>query len=373
MRSTASTPWRSLTRGRGALLTAAALCTVIFLITAILALTLPAQPEPASAGQLPRLARQSDIDLGVAVAVNPLVHDREYRSVVTEHYTSLTAENTMKWEYVQPQRHTFDWSGPDTVVGFAERNGLHVHGHTLLWHNQQPAWLAQGTWTPDELRQVMREHMQALMGRYQGRVTSWDIINEPFEDSGPRLRQNLWYQVLGRDYIAQALTMAHEIDPQARLYINEFGIEGGGPKTDALYQLVTTLLERGVPLHGIGFQSHFIHGHVPDDLAQQLRRFTDLGLEVSISELDVRIPEPVPEGALQDQAREYAQVVQACLDVPRCVRVSVWGVSDQHSWIPEWFPGYTAALPFDDSYAPKPALNAMVQTLSRRPPRPPTR
>ncbi len=373
MRSTAPSPWRSLTRGRGALLTAAALCAVILLVTAVLTLTLPAQPEPSGPGRLPQLAHQSDIDLGVAVAVNPLVHDSEYRSVVTEHYTSLTAENTMKWEYVQPQRHTFDWSGPDTVVDFAERNNLTVHGHTLLWHNQQPAWLAQGTWTPDELRQIIREHMQALMGRYQGRVTSWDIINEPFEDSGPRLRDNLWHQVLGEDYIAEALTTAHETDPQARLYINEFGIEGGGPKTDALYELVTTLLDRGVPLHGIGFQSHFIHGHVPDDLSRQLRRFTDLGLEVSISELDVRIPEPVPNGALQDQAREYAQVVQACLDVPRCVRVSVWGVSDQHSWIPEWFPGYTAALPFDDSYTPKPALNAMVQTLSRRPPHTPTR
>ena len=112
MPSTASSPWRPLTRGRGALLTATALCAIILLVTAILALTLPAQPESTGAAQLPHLARQSDIDLGVAVAVNPLVHDREYRSVVTEHYTSLTAENTMKWEYVQPRRHTFDWSGP---------------------------------------------------------------------------------------------------------------------------------------------------------------------------------------------------------------------------------------------------------------------
>ncbi|WP_017568846.1 endo-1,4-beta-xylanase [Nocardiopsis halotolerans] len=362
---TAQETWHALTRGRGALITAAILCALIFLATATLVLTLPEQEQTPRG--LPQLAHTHDIELGVAVAVNPLVNDNQYRSVVTEHYTSVTAENTMKWVNVQPQRHTFDWSGPDTIVGFAERNGLDVHGHTLLWHNQLPAWLAQGSWTPDELHQVMREHMQALMGRYQGRVTSWDVINEPFQDTGPRLRQNLWYQVLGEDYIAQALTMAHQIDPQAKLYINEFGIEGGGPKTDALHRLATHLLDQGVPLHGIGFQGHFIQGNVPENMAQQMRRFTDLGLEVSLSELDIRIPEPVDETDLQQQAHEYEQAIQACLEVPECVRVSVWGVSDQHSWIPEWFPGYTAALPFDDSYTPKPALDGMTTALSRTP------
>ncbi|WP_159943200.1 MULTISPECIES: endo-1,4-beta-xylanase [unclassified Nocardiopsis] len=365
MRGAASPRWRSLTRGRGVLFTAGALCAVIFLVTAVLTVTLPRREQ--TQGELPRLARAHGIDLGVAVAVNPLVHDPAYRSVVTEHYTSLTAENTMKWQYVQPEPGEFDWSGPDTVVGFAERNGLNVRGHTVLWHNQLPTWLARGSWDQEELRQVMDRHTQALLGRYQGRVTAWDVVNEPFEDDSPRLRENLWYQVLGEDYIAEALTLAHEADPEARLYINEFGVEGGGAKTDALYTLAHDLLERGVPLHGIGFQGHFVHGHVPEDLADHLRRFTDLGLEVSITELDVRIPESAGEDALAGQAEEYRHVVEACLQVPRCVNVSVWGVSDQHSWIPEWFPGYTDALPFDEDYTPKPALNGIAEALSRRP------
>ncbi|MFD6952694.1 1,4-beta-xylanase [Nocardiopsis sp. TSRI0078] len=354
-------------RGREVLLTAGVLCVVVLVVTAILAVALPRPEQEGPRGELPRLARTHEIDLGVAVAVNPLTHDPDYQSVVTDNYTSVTAENAMKWEHVQPERHRFDWSGPDAIVDFAGRHDLDVHGHTLLWHNQQPSWLAQGDWDAQELREVMREHMEALLGRYQGRVTSWDVINEPFQDNGPHLRENLWYQVLGEDYIAEALSMAHEIDPRARLYVNEFGIEGGSAKTDAMYSLVTDLLDRGVPLHGIGFQGHFVHGNVPPDLAEHMRRFSDLGLEVSISELDVRIPEPPREQALREQEQEYRHVVRACLEVPRCVSVSVWGVSDQHSWIPEWFPGYTAALPFDEDYEPKPALDGMVEALSRRP------
>ncbi|GAB2486017.1 endo-1,4-beta-xylanase [Nocardiopsis aegyptia] len=337
--------------------------------TALLALTQPWADDgpPPGSGDLPALARAHGVDLGVAVAVEPLLRDGDYQDVVEGHYTSVTAENTMKWEHVQPERGVFDWSGPDAVVGFAEDRGMNVRGHTLLWHNQQPEWLSQGEWTSDELRGVLREHMEALMGRYQGRIGAWDVINEPFEDGGPFLRENLWYQVLGEDYIAEALRMAHEVDPQARLYINEFNIEGGGAKADALYALAADLLDRGVPLHGIGFQSHFVHGQVPENLAETMTRFTDLGLEVTVTELDVRIAEPVSEEAVQEQREEFRHVVAACLDVPACQGVTVWGVSDAHSWIPEWFPGYGAATPFDEDYAPKPALWGMVDALSREP------
>ncbi|KOX07886.1 endo-1,4-beta-xylanase [Nocardiopsis sp. NRRL B-16309] len=344
-------------------------CTAIMCVTALLALTQPWADDgpPTDAGELPALARAHGVDLGVAVAVEPLLWDGGYQDVVEGHYTSLTAENTMKWEHVQPERGVFEWSGPDTVVHFAESHGMDLRGHTLLWHNQQPSWLSEGVWTSAELREVLREHMEALMGRYQGRIGAWDVINEPFEDGGPFLRENLWYQVLGEDYIAEALWMAHEVDPEARLYINEFNIEGGGAKSDALYALASDLLDRGVPLHGIGFQSHFVHGQVPENLAETMTRFTDLGLEVTVTELDVRIAEPVSEEAIQEQREEFRHVVAACLDVSGCRGVTVWGVGDAHSWIPEWFPGYDAATPFDEDYEPKPALWGMVDALSREP------
>ncbi|MDE3722242.1 endo-1,4-beta-xylanase [Nocardiopsis sp. N85] len=348
------------------LLIAAALCTVILTVTGILITVLPGPPTQ-DGHRLPELARGHGIELGVAVAVNPLVNDRRYRNVIEDHYTSVTAENTMKWQHVQPERGEYDWSGPDTLVDFATARDLNVRGHTMLWHNQQPAWLSQGDWDADTLREVVHDHVTTVMDRYEGRVTSWDVINEPLEDHGPNMRENLWYDVLGPDYIAQTLYSAHAADPEARLYINEFGIERAGPKADALHALVTDLVDRGVPLHGVGFQGHFVHGNVPDDLADQMRRYTDLGLEVTISEVDVRIPEPVTAEDLAEQRREYHDILVACLEVDGCVNVTVWGVTDAHSWIPEWFPGYTAALPFDDSYRPKPALAGMVEALSRRP------
>lgn len=368
-RETVADGWRSLTRGRGVLLSAGAVCVVIFLVTAVVSVVVPDAPQEngVEREELPELAEGHGLDLGVAVAINPLVHDREYQELASTHYTSVTAENAMKWQHVQPERDEFDWSGPDTVMDYADEHGLDVRGHTLLWHNQQPSWLSEGSWDSDELRGVMREHIQALLGRYEGQVSAWDVINEPFEDDSADMREHVFYQTLGEDYIAEALRMAHEADPEAQLYINEFNIEYAGEKSDALYDLVSDLVEQDVPLDGIGFQSHFVHGEVPEDMAEQMRRYTDLGLEVAVTELDVRIPEPPTEAELQAQAQEYQQVVSACLDVPRCVGVSVWGVSDEHSWIPEWFPGYTAALPFDEDYESKPAYDGMVEALREGP------
>lgn len=322
------------------------------------------QESSHAEGDLRQLADSQGMDLGVAVAVDPLVQDSTYQDVVSGNYTSMTAENTMKWSLVQPERGEFDFSGPDALVDFADEHGMSMRGHTLTWHNQLPNWLAEGEWDEEELREVLQEHAEALMGRYQGRMEAWDVINEPFEDDGPGLRENLWLDVMGEDYIAHALWTANAVDPDAELYINEFNVEGGGAKSDALYELASDLLERDVPLHGIGFQSHFIHGQVPDDLVEQMERFTDLGLEVAITELDVRIPEPVGQEQIEEQGEEYRQVVQACLEVERCPGVTVWGAADHHSWVPEWFPGTAEALPFDENYVPKPARSGMVDALS---------
>ncbi|WP_407939961.1 endo-1,4-beta-xylanase [Nocardiopsis coralli] len=352
---------------RRAGLSAVAVGVVVLVVAAALALV-PWSPEEEgdhADGDLRELADSHGLDLGVAAAVDPLVEDRTYQQVVSGNYTSMTAENTMKWSLVQPERGEFDFEGPDALVDFADEHGMSMRGHTLMWHNQLPEWLEEGDWEEEELREVVQEHAEALLGRYQGRMESWDVINEPFEDDGPELRENLWLEVFGEDYIADALWTANAVDPEAKLYINEFNVEGGGDKSDALYELASDLVERDVPLHGIGFQSHFVHGQVPEDLVEQMERFTDLGLEVTISELDVRIPDPAGEEEIQAQGEEYRRVVEACLEVARCPGVTVWGVADHHSWVPEWFPGTTDALPFDEDYVPKPARSGMVDALSR--------
>ncbi|MUL40503.1 endo-1,4-beta-xylanase [Streptomonospora sp. PA3] len=323
-----------------------------------------AQPHPDGV-PLRELGARQGIRIGAAANPFVLEKNRAYRTMLADQYGTLTAENVMKWDTLQPERGVFDWSHADALVEFARKHHQGMRGHTLLWHNQNPKWLTEGGFGPEELRSIMREHIRTVLERYRGRVYAWDVINEPFRDEGGELRPNMWLKTLGEDYIAEALKTAHEADPDARLYINEFGIEGRNAKSDALYELAKSLLDAGVPLHGIGFQSHFRVGGVPEDLAENMRRFTELGLEVTVTELDVSIGMPAGEKELRAQADDYRTVVETCLAVSGCKGVTVWGVGDADSWIPSWFPGWGAALPFDQGYAPKPAYSAMQEALGR--------
>ncbi|GAB3458812.1 hypothetical protein GCM10027570_42790 [Streptomonospora sediminis] len=320
-----------------------------------------------AAGGVPLHELGAEHGLHIGAAANPalLEDNRDYRAILAEQYGSLTAENVMKWDTLQPERGVYDFSAADTLREFARTNDQRMRGHTLIWHNQNPEWLAEGDFGPQELRTIMREHIDTVAGEhFKGDIYAWDVINEPFRDSGGRLRPNLWLDTLGRSYIAEALKAAHAADPDARLYINEFGIEGRNAKSDAMYELASSLLDQGVPLHGIGVQSHMEVGGVPEDMTENLRRFAELGLEITITELDVSIEMPASGAELRTQAADYRSVVETCLDLgDSCAGVTVWGVGDADSWIPSWFPGRGAALPFDEDYAPKPAFGAMQEAL----------
>ncbi|GAA1783934.1 endo-1,4-beta-xylanase [Streptomonospora arabica] len=339
---------------------------LLFVLLAVVAVRATAGPTQAGGVPLRDLAAEHGIRIGAAANPYLLERNRHYRAVLGEQYGSLTAENVMKWDTLQPERGVYDFSLADTLVDFAEKHGQDMRGHTLLWHNQNPEWLSEGHFGPDELRSIMHDHIETVVGdHFKGRVYAWDVINEPFRDSGGELRRNLWLRTLGKDYIAEALRTAHAADPDARLYINDFSIEGRNAKSDALYELAKSLLEQGVPLHGIGFQSHLSVGAVPDDMVENMRRFTDLGLEVTVTELDISIDMPASEEELRAQAEDYRTVVRNCLQVSKCTGVTVWGVGDADSWIPSWFPGQGAALPFDQDYAPKPAFGAVQEALSK--------
>ncbi|MFD0802443.1 endo-1,4-beta-xylanase, partial [Streptomonospora algeriensis] len=321
---------------------------------------------PTQAGGVPLRDLAAERGVRIGAAANPYLLERapDYRALLAEQYGSMTAENAMKWDSLQPERGVYDFSTADVLAEFADEHGQDMRGHTLLWHNQNPEWLDEGGFEPEELRSIMRDHIGTVVGEhFKGRVYAWDVINEPFRDGSGELRPNLWLNTLGEDYIAEALRMAHEADPDARLYINDFNIEGRNPKSDALYALAKSLLEEGAPLHGIGFQGHFHAGGVPEDMVENMRRFTDLGLEVTVTELDVSIEVPASEAELRTQARDYRAVVENCLQVSDCTGVTVWGVGDADSWIPSWFPGRGAALPFDEDYAPKPAFGSLQEAL----------
>ena len=307
--------------------------------------------------------------IGTAVTGSKLTGT--YGDLAGAQFNSLTPGNAMKWGSVEPTRGSYNWAEADQIVNFAEAHGQQVRGHTLVWHSQNPSWLTNGTWTGAQLSQLMTDHIALEVGRYKGRLAAWDVVNEPFNEDGS-YRQTLWYNGLGTGYIAQALTAARAADPAAKLYINDYNVEGVNAKSTALYNLVKSLKEQGVPIDGVGLQAHLIVGQVPGTLQQNIQRFADLGVDVAITELDIRMALPSDSTKLAQQAADYKAVMNACVAVARCVGATVWGFTDSDSWIPSTFPGQGAATPYDENYAPKPAYYAITEALGGTTTPPPT-
>ncbi len=326
-----------------------------------------AKPGPAPiagiGGGLRQLGQVPGVKIGSAVQASPLESDGQYRGTLTQEFNSLTPENQLKWDVLEPVRGRYDWSTADALVNFAEANHQSVRGHTLVWYYALPGWLATGAFTPEQLRDLLHEHIDAVVGRYKGRIAAWDVINEPFNNDG-QLRPSIWMQTLGPGYIADALRWAHEADPAAKLYINDFNVETLNPKSDALYNVVAGLRRQGVPIDGVGIQSHLSLASKLNTLDANLRRFAALGLDVAITELDVRMNQTAGPAQLAAQASLYAQVLRSCLGVRRCVSYTVWGFSDKYSWIPYAYTGSGNACMFDAAFHPKPAYRQLRQILS---------
>jgi endo-1,4-beta-xylanase len=299
---------------------------------------------------------------GAALAPDYL-DEKPYRELAQKQLTSVTPENQMKWEAVEPLRGDLTWSAADKLVEFARANGQKIRGHTLVWHSQLPQWLVQGEFSRSELKELMVAHIAAEVGRYKGSIYAWDVVNEPFTDDGA-WRKSIWYEAMGPDYVAIALKAARAADPAAKLYVNDYNVETDGPKMQALHDLVASLKRQGAPIDGVGLQSHFVAGATPADLQSVMARFAALDVDVAVTELDVRVRTPSDEKSLAAQAADYGAVARACRQTPRCVGVTTWGVSDDHSWVPGFFSGYGDALPYDESYRAKPAAAALIRGLT---------
>lgn len=310
------------------------------------------------------LAGRAGIRIGTAVDMDALAADATYRSLVAREFSTVTAENVMKWGPLEPERGEYNWAPADDLVDFARRNGQKVRGHTLIWHNQLPAWLTEGNFTATELRQILRRHIFNVVGHFKGRIWHWDVANEVIDDDG-ELRDTIFLRTLGPGYIADAFRWAHQADPRARLYLNDYNNEGINAKSDAYYALVRRLRNERVPVHGYGMQGHFgVQYGFPGDVLENMRRFEALGLETAFTEVDVRIPLPVDAAELQAQAQGYNTLMQACLLARRCVSYTVWGFTDRYSWVPGVFPGEGAANLLDEQYVPKPAYYTIRNTLA---------
>jgi endo-1,4-beta-xylanase len=299
--------------------------------------------------------------LGAAVDWEQLRRRGPYQALfLAAGFEALTPENEMKMDALAPAAGTFSFAEADALVRWAQRRGIAVHGHTLVWHEQLPGWLTARSWTRDELIAVLRRHVQTVVGHFRGRVRSWDVVNEPLAEDGT-LRRSLWARVIGPDYVARAVAWAREADPEARLVVNDFNVERRGAKADGMARLVRDLRRRGAPLDAVGLQSHFTSDWAPEraDLAATMRRYARLGVDVEVSELDVEIG--AGDAELRRQAAIYGSVAATCRAQPGCARLTTWGFTDASTWLG----GHTRPLPFAADGSAKPAWGALRRGLAR--------
>lgn len=328
-------------------------------------------PRPQTKGPLAKAAMTSHIRLGAAASALHL-GDPNYARILGSEFAQLEPENEMKFARVHPERGRYDFGGADALVSFAAAHGMAVRGHTLIWHRQVPPWVSAGNFSPAELNAILEDHIATVMQHYAGRVYAWDVVNEAFNDNGT-MRNTIWYDQpgvgyagMGTRYIGQALAWAHAADPSAKLFYNDYGAEVMNRKSDAIYAMAQDFKQRGVPLDGIGFQAHLdLASDTPETLGsftENLQRFASLGLELHITELDIRLGDGSP-ASLAAQAKLYAEIVKTCVQQTACTVLQTWGVTDRYSWIPRYYPGMDWALLWDAEYRKKPAYFGLLTAL----------
>lgn len=310
-------------------------------------------------------AYEDDFHLGT-IYTNAITHG-EGKNLVLKHFNTITPENLMKPQYMQPKEGIFNFRDSDSMIKFAEDNGLYVVGHTLAWHQQSGNWLGKNVSREKAIEQL-KSHITNVAGKYKGRLLSWDVVNEAINDgvSLPKdgdwtkcLRKTQWLDSIGPEYIALAFTFAREADPDAKLYYNDYNLNNKS-KADIVYAMVKDLKEQEIPVDGIGMQGHYSTQTSVGTVEYSLKKFSGLEVEVSITELDVTVNDAVPSGLTieqeQKQAILYAELFQLFKEYKDIIeRVTFWGYVDNLSWRKESFPCL-----FNADFTPKQAAYAVL-------------
>lgn len=320
----------------------------------------------------------------IGVAVSPRALRSDAASLIRREFNSLTAENAMKMGPIHPREHEYFWADADSIVAFAQRHKMKMRGHTLCWHNQAPRWMftdAKGdTVSKSVLLQRLKEHITTVVSRYKGKIYAWDVVNEVISDkAGEVYRKSVWYKICGEEYIALAFQYAHQADPDALLFYNDYN-EIDSEKREKILKMVTGLKQRGVPIHGVGLQAHWaINEPSKDQLEETLARFTASGLMLQITELDISVypkehnarekrPSDADQDFTADKEQKQLEIYKMCFDLFRKYKhaitgVTFWNISDRGSWLDN-FPvrgRKDYPLLFDKDLKPKKAYQEVVR------------
>lgn len=288
----------------------------------------------------------------IGVAVNMAAIKGPEAELIAREFNSVTPENDMKMGPLHPSEHQYNWSNADAIVAFAQKHGMRIRGHNLLWHNQAPAWLFKdslgNTVSKEVLLRRLKEHITTVVHHFKGKVYAWDVVNEAVDDNpSVYLRNSLWYQICGEDFIAKAFEYAHAADPSAELFYNDYNSENES-KREKIYKLLKNLIDHKVPVTGIGIQGHWnLYSPSPDMIRKTLDRYASLGLKIQITELDINIlgggsanaqPSAIDSGLTPTLAQKQADRYKELFEIFRSYKhvitgVSFWNVSDRYSWL----------------------------------------
>ena len=296
---------------------------------------------------LSHYADMNQKSIGVALCTyKGLSSDRE---TAAKQFNMMVCENEMKFDALEGSRNNFSFGSADNLVTLAQQNNMVVRGHCLVWHSQLPTWVSSDgkkndkNWTREEALEIMKNHITKVMQHYKGKVREWDVVNECLDDDQTTVRSNpdsydlrqqsVWQRAIGDDYIDSAFVYAHQTDPDAILYLNDYGVElQGKAKSMAFYNLAVSLKEKGIPIHGVGLQCHFSVGEVDGvKLNRTIKRFAEAGLKCIITELDMGVPS-TSSANLEEQARLYRMITDIVLNNDNCPSMVIWGVKDNDSW-----------------------------------------
>ncbi|WKK75172.2 endo-1,4-beta-xylanase [Marivirga salinae] len=324
------------------------------------------EPEPIEVCNTDQQSLYQRYDFPVGVAIEP-PHTTE--PIVQTQFNSITPSNRFKPEFIHPQEKTFYWHHADLLVDYALANEKRLHAHTLIWHEQLPIWMENFQGSKSDWEAMMKHHISTIVKRYKGKVQAWDVINEAFLEDGT-LRPNIWLKNIGSSYIEKAFQYAHEADPEALLFYNDFNLSFRPTKRKAVLDLMTNLKLRGVPIHGIGMQSHISTIFPSDqDFISTMEKITQAGFKLHISELDISVNSiskekfELTDEMLQRQAQRYRFIFNNYQRIEKQYQhgITIWGVSDGESWIPNYFGREDYPLLFDEFFNPKPAYCGLIK------------